>query len=159
MWVRWCIQAPMNLRNVVTIGTYRGGSVGGLEEGKGVQPILGRKNPAPKYKFCGELYAKSAFRFFTNLPPLNETSNIPLWHTSTIFRNKWDKLQICDLKVDDFVRRQKKVVPTLRKSLREFPKNRCIPYIQFNTVYMEYIHFWHKSHIFTSKLMYSLYTV
>ena len=38
-------------------------------------------------------------------------------------------------------------------------QNWCIPYIQFNTVYMEYIHFWHKSHIFTSKLMYSLYTV
>ena len=72
------IQAPMNLRNVVTIGTYRGGSVGGLEEGKGVQPILGRKNPGAKYKFRGRLYAKSAFRFFTNLPPLNEISNTPL---------------------------------------------------------------------------------
>ena len=34
----------MNLSHVVTIGTFRGGSVGGLEEGKGVQPILGRKN-------------------------------------------------------------------------------------------------------------------
>ena len=38
------IQAPMNVRNVVTIGTYRGGSLGGLEEGKGVQLILGRRN-------------------------------------------------------------------------------------------------------------------
>ena len=71
-------QAPVNLRNVVTIGTYRGGSVGGLEEGKGVQPILGRKNRRANPKFCGRLYAKNAFRFFTNLPPLNETSNIPL---------------------------------------------------------------------------------
>ena len=38
----------MNLSHVVTIGTFRGGLVGGLvgglEEGKGVQPILGRKN-------------------------------------------------------------------------------------------------------------------
>ena len=58
-YVLCLIQAPMNLSHVVTIGTFRGGSVGGLEEGKGVQPILGRKNPTAKSRLsesCRQKY-------------------------------------------------------------------------------------------------------
>ena len=82
----------MNLRNVVTIGTYRRGSVGGLEEGKGVQPILGRKNRPPKcrsaesccQKMClglSQIYhhlLKLLTSLFDILQPFSEISSINL---------------------------------------------------------------------------------
>ena len=82
----------MNLSHVVTIGTFRGGSVGGLEEGKGVQPILGRKNPPanPKtvesctQKMClgfSQIYhhlLKLLTSLFDILQPFSEISSINL---------------------------------------------------------------------------------
>ena len=86
------IQAPMNLSHVVTIGTFRGGSVGGLEEGKGVQPILGRKNPLPKSRSAESCTQKMCLGFsqiyhhllklltslFDILQPFSEISSINL---------------------------------------------------------------------------------
>ena len=93
-WMFYCtgIQAPMNLSHVVTIGTFRGGSVGGLEEGKGVQPILGRKNPLAKYKTAQSCCQKMRLGFsqiyhhllklltslFDILQPFSEISSINL---------------------------------------------------------------------------------
>ena len=53
----------MNLSHVVTIGTFRGGSVGGLEEGKGVQPILGRKNRLANTRFAESCTQKMRLGF------------------------------------------------------------------------------------------------
>ena len=86
------IQAPMNLSHVVTIGTFRGGSVGGLEEGKGVQLILGRKNPQAKSRSVESCTQKMRLGFsqiyhhllklltslFDILQPFSEISSINL---------------------------------------------------------------------------------
>ena len=86
------IQAPMNLSHVVTIGTFRGGSVGGLEEGKGVQPILGRKNHPANPKTAESCTQKMRLGFsqiyhhllklltslFDILQPFSEISSINL---------------------------------------------------------------------------------
>ena len=82
----------MNLSHVVTIGTFRGGSVGGLEEGKGVQPILGRKNRLPKFRIAESCTQKMRLCFsqiyhhllklltslFDILQPFSEISSINL---------------------------------------------------------------------------------
>ena len=100
------IQAPMNLSHVVTIGTFRGGSVGGLEEGKGVQPILGRKNHSPNTKTAESCTQKMRLGFsqiyhhllklltslFDILQPFSEISSINLkfipLKLMTIFRSE-----------------------------------------------------------------------
>ena len=104
------IQAPMNLSHVVTIGTFRGGSVGGLEEGKGVQPILGRKNHPAKYKTAQICCQKMCLSFsqiyhhllklltslFDILQPFSEISSINLKFIQlklmTILRSKKSKI-------------------------------------------------------------------
>ena len=82
----------MNLSHVVTLGTFRGGSVGGLEEGKGVQPILGRKNRLAKFRFAESCTQKMRLDFpqiyhhllklltslFDILQPFSEISSINL---------------------------------------------------------------------------------
>ena len=62
-YVLCLIQAPMNLSHVVTIGTFRGGSVGGLEEGKGVQAILRRKNPSANTRSAESCTQKMCLSF------------------------------------------------------------------------------------------------
>ena len=76
----------------MTIGTFRGGSVGGLEEGKGVQPILGRKNRQAKCRFSESCTQKMRLGFsqiyhhllklltslFDILQPFSEISSINL---------------------------------------------------------------------------------
>ena len=47
------------------------------------------------------LYPKNAFRFLRNLPYQSHSSNIPPWHTSTIFWNKWLEPKFWYLEVDD----------------------------------------------------------
>ena len=142
----------MNLSHVVTIGMFRGGSVGGLEEGKGVQPILGRKNRPPKSKICGKLYAKNAFRFFTNLPPLNETSNIPLWHTSTIFWNKWSELHLSDIKVRWIFCDLQKIENISEFHDLTFLKNGISPGRDFLMFLTNSKYFWHKLNILARNL-------
>ena len=96
----------MNLSHVVTIGTFRGGSVGGLEEGKGVQSILGRKNSSPntrsaqsctqKMRLCfSQIYhhlLKLLTSLFDILQPFSEICSINLKFISlklmTIFRSE-----------------------------------------------------------------------
>ena len=82
----------MTLSHAVTIGTFRGGSVGGLEEGKGVQPILGRKKSSAKCKTAESCTQKMRLGFsqiyhhllklltslFDILQPFSEISSINL---------------------------------------------------------------------------------
>ena len=151
----------MNLRNVVTIGTYCGGSVGGLEEGKGVQPILGRKNRLLKspvelffQKEPNRPLARCEARSQTscNKSTSSPTSNIPLWHTSTIFWNKWSELHLSDIKVRWIFCDLQKIGNISEFHDLTFLKNGISPGRDFLMFLTNSKYFWHKLNILVRNL-------